>query len=39
VGTPDDGSEAKNYFNTGTFLKRGGNWQAVAWQATVIPGT
>jgi NAD(P)-dependent dehydrogenase (short-subunit alcohol dehydrogenase family) len=38
VGTPDDGSEAKNYFNTGTFLKRGGEWQAVAWQATIIPG-
>jgi len=39
VGTPDDGSEVKNYFNTGTFLKRGGEWKAVAWQATVIPGT
>jgi len=39
VGTPDDGSEFKNYFNTGTFLKRGGKWQAVAWQATIIPGT
>ena len=39
VGKPDDGSEVKNYFNTGTFLKRGGSWQAVAWQATVIPGT
>jgi hypothetical protein len=38
VGTPDDGSEVKNYFNTGTFLKRGGKWQAVAWQATIIPG-
>jgi hypothetical protein len=38
VGTPDDDSEIKNYFNTGTFLKRGGKWQAVAWQATVIPG-
>jgi hypothetical protein len=38
VGTPDDGSEVKNFFNTGTFLKRGGKWQAVAWQATIIPG-
>ncbi len=38
VATPDDGSEVKNYFNTGTFLKRGGQWRAVAWQATVIPG-
>ncbi len=26
-----------NYFNTGTFLKREGKWQAVAWQATIIP--
>jgi ketosteroid isomerase-like protein len=26
-----------NYLNTGTFLKRGGKWQAVAWQSTKIP--
>jgi ketosteroid isomerase-like protein len=26
-----------NYFNTGTFLKRNGKWQAVGWQATAIP--
>jgi ketosteroid isomerase-like protein len=26
-----------NYLNTGTFLKRDGKWQAVAWQATVMP--
>jgi ketosteroid isomerase-like protein len=27
-----------NYFrNTGTFLKRNGKWQAVAWQATRVP--
>lgn len=25
------------YFNTGTFLKRNGTWQATAWQATKIP--
>ena len=25
------------YFNTGTFLKRDGVWQVVAWQATKIP--
>lgn len=25
------------YLNTGTFLKRGDQWQAVAWQATRIP--
>jgi hypothetical protein len=37
VGTPDDGSTVKNYFNTGTFLKRDGKWQAVTWQATIIP--
>ena len=39
VGTPTDGSPALYYFNTGTFLKRGGVWQAVAWQATKIPPT
>ncbi len=27
----------KNYLNTGTFLKRAGKWQAVAWQATAMP--
>jgi len=37
VGTPDDGSENSQYFNSGTFLKRHGMWQAVSWQATVIP--
>jgi hypothetical protein len=27
-----------NYFrNTGTFLKRNGKWQVVAWQATKVP--
>jgi uncharacterized protein YciI len=25
------------YLNTGTFVKRGGRWQAVAWQATRVP--
>ena len=39
VGTPADSSaETMYYFNTGTFLKRDGEWQAVAWQATIIPG-
>ncbi|MGC1620217.1 MAG: nuclear transport factor 2 family protein [Candidatus Acidiferrum sp.] len=28
--------ETSNYRNTGTFLKRDGRWQAVAWQATKI---
>jgi ketosteroid isomerase-like protein len=32
------GKEETAYFrNTGTFLKRGGKWQAVAWQATKVP--
>jgi hypothetical protein len=31
--------EVKNYFNTGTFLKRNGKWQAAGWQATAIPST
>jgi hypothetical protein len=29
--------ERIEYFNTGTFLKRDGEWRAVAWQATRIP--
>lgn len=29
--------EVNNYLNTGTFVKRNGQWQAVAWQATVLP--
>lgn len=29
--------EVKNYLNTGTFLKRDGKWQTVAWQATARP--
>ena len=32
-----DKTETANYFNTGTFLKRGDKWQVVAWQATKIP--
>jgi ketosteroid isomerase-like protein len=28
-----------NYRNTGTFLKRGGHWQAVSWQSTIVPAT
>ncbi len=32
------GDEVTSYRNTGTFLKRHGKWQAVAWQATkVVP--
>ena len=26
-----------NYLNTGTFVRRDGKWQAVAWQATAMP--
>lgn len=39
VGTPsaDSGDPVQYYFNTGTFLERGGRWQAIAWQATKIP--
>ena len=36
--TGTDGTvEVSNYLNTGTFLRRKGRWQAVAWQATIIP--
>lgn len=41
VATPPPGQEkaaetAIYYLNTGTFLKRNGVWQVVAWQATVV---
>ncbi len=39
VATPPDNSVVLTYFNTGTFLRRNGAWQVVAWQATVIPVT
>ncbi len=29
--------EISNYRNTGTFLRRNGRWQVIAWQATKIP--
>jgi hypothetical protein len=29
--------ERLEYLNTGTFLKRDGEWRAIAWQATRIP--
>lgn len=31
------GNEQMLFYNTGTFLKRDGEWRAVAWQATRIP--
>lgn len=40
VGRPTDkssGADVVYYFNTGTFLKREGVWQVIAWQATKIP--
>lgn len=41
VGTTrtDERTEVAYYLNTGTFLKRDGKWQAVAWQATKVPRT
>lgn len=36
--TEENGRPVTNYFrNTGTFLKRHGRWQVVAWQATRAP--
>ena len=36
--TQADGSvTVSNHLNTGTFIKRGGKWQVVAWQATTVP--
>lgn len=39
VGTKGTGTAAEvdRYLNTGTFVKRSGRWQAVAWQATRMP--
>jgi ketosteroid isomerase-like protein len=37
VATDSGKKEVKNYLNTGTFLKRNGKWQVVAWQATALP--
>lgn len=33
----DGAKEVSNFLNTGTFVKRSGRWQAVAWQATTAP--
>jgi ketosteroid isomerase-like protein len=32
-----NGEEVQYYFNSGTFLRRNGNWQVVNWQATRVP--
>ena len=40
VGTTTrvDGTKTiSNHLNTGTFIKRSGRWQVVAWQATTVP--
>ena len=37
VATQAKPPQTLNYFNTGTFLRRDGLWQVVAWQATRIP--
>lgn len=40
VGTTkrkDGATSVSNHLNTGTFIKRKGQWQAVAWQATPVP--
>ena len=39
VGTTSSASrvERDEFLNTGTFVKRDGRWQAVAWQATRVP--
>jgi len=39
VGTTRDSGRVsvQDYLNSGTFLKRGGRWQVVNWQATKMP--
>ena len=37
AGTGASAGEITEYFNTGTFRRRDGEWRAVAWQATRIP--
>ncbi len=39
VATTDENGKksVSTYLNTGTFLRRAGQWKAVAWQATAIP--
>lgn len=32
----DNTGQITRYLNTGTFVKRNGQWQAVAWQATIM---
>jgi hypothetical protein len=37
--TKNGSTDVSSYLNTGTFIKRGGRWQAVAWQSTIVPKT
>lgn len=37
VGRPAGAGAPLHYLNTGTFVRRGGEWRAVAWQATRVP--
>ena len=39
VGVTGSGDKAvtEHYLNTGTFVRRNGEWRAVAWQATRVP--
>jgi len=38
TGEKEGKPEVRNFLNTGTFLKRNGEWRAIAWQATVMAG-
>jgi hypothetical protein len=37
IKSSDGEAEVQEYFNTGTFVQRDGQWKVVAWQATIIP--
>lgn len=37
VAAPPNDGAVDYYYNTGTFVKRDGEWRVVAWQATKIP--
>ena len=39
VGSTEKGGKTtvSRFLNTGTFIKRNGKWQVVAWQATAVP--
>lgn len=37
AATAEEPASRREFFNTGTFVKRDERWQVVAWQATTIP--